>query len=413
MKRLRNCFRNLKTYSALFRKVLILISLLCCTYGAVASARSFLVADTLSADSVRPFIRSSRYSDFEKAVLIVDSVKRSGVKLATVSVDSLARVYFTDTLVVRGGEIPSYNVNGSIYATFRLDSLMNLARKEQLKQDKIEAKELSKLNHTRSDTIKIIPLTLLSVPLPGFAQIYNRQYWKLPIQYAATAGFVTGGVKFGQQYRYLKEQYDRAVAFQAPQEEIDKLNIDYMRAKSTSTLMYVGAAVTYLYFLSDGVWNYSLGAKDTQKATLLAIMFPGAGQVYNKSYWKLPILYGGFATLGYVIAFNGKGYVRFSKAYNDKMAGNKDEFNGRYSEEVLRNTRNNYRRYRDMAIFYTIGLYVVSIVDAYVDASLSRYDISDNLSMSVEPMFDITNTAYAKRGGGASGVAGLSMKITF
>lgn len=397
----------------MFRKILILISLFCCTYGAVAAARPFVAVDTLPTDSVRPFIRSSKYSDFEKAVLIVDSVKRSGVKLAKVSVDSLARVYFTDTMVVRGGEIPAYNVNGNIYATFRLDSLMNLARKEQLKQEKIEAKELSKLNNTRSDTIKVIPLTLLSVPLPGFAQIYNRQYWKLPIQYGATAGFVTGGVKFGQQYRYLKEQYDRAVAFHAPQEEIDKLNVDYLRAKSTSTLMYVGAAVTYMYFLSDGVWNYSLGAKDTQKATLLAIMFPGAGQVYNKSYWKLPILYGGFAALGYVIAFNGKGYVRFNKAYNDVINKRTDEFGGRYPAEVLLNTRNNYRRYRDMAIFYTIGLYVVSIVDAYVDASLSRYDISDNLSMSVEPMFDLNNTTYAKKGGGMSGVAGLSMKITF
>lgn len=398
----------------MFRKGLIIIALCICTFSAVASVRSTVVADTLKRDTVRPYIRSSQYSDFEKAVLIVDSVKRSGVKLAKVSVDSLARVYFTDTIVVRGGEIPSYNVNGNIYATFRLDSLMKEARKEQLKLDKIEARELSKLNHTRSDTIKLIPLTLLSVPVPGFTQIYNRQYWKLPILYGATAGFVTGGVKFGRQYRYLKEQYDRAVRFNAPQDEIDKLNIDYLRAKNTTTLMYVGAAVTYLYFLSDGVWNYSMGAKDTQKATLLAIMFPGAGQVYNKSYWKLPILYGGFAALGYVIAYNGKGYVRFRDAYNAKVAGRTDEFNGAYDAEVLRNTRNNYRRYRDMAIFYTIGLYVVSIVDAYVDASLSRYDISDNLSMSVEPMFDLTNNAaFARRGASASPVAGMSMKITF
>lgn len=398
----------------MFRKGLIIIALCVCTFGAVASVRSTVVADTLKRDSVRPYIRSSQYSDFEKAVLIVDSVKRSGVKLAKVSVDSLARVYFTDTIVVRGGEIPSYNVNGNIYATFRLDSLMKEARKEQLKLDKIEARALSKLNHTRSDTIKLIPLTLLSVPVPGFTQIYNRQYWKLPILYGATAGFVTGGVKFGHQYRYLKEQYDRAVRFNAPQDEIDKLNIDYLRAKNTTTLMYVGAAVTYLYFLSDGVWNYSMGAKDTQKATLLAIMFPGAGQVYNKSYWKLPILYGGFAALGYVIAYNGKGYVRFRDAYTAKVNGGKDEFNGAYDAEVLRNTRNNYRRYRDMAIFYTIGLYVVSIVDAYVDASLSRYDISDNLSMSVEPMFDLTNNAaFARRGASASPVAGMSMRITF
>lgn len=342
----------------------------------------------------------------------MDSVKKSGVKLTTVSVDSLARVYFTDTLVVRGGEIPAYNVNGSVYATFRLDSLMKEARKEQLKIEKLEAKALSKLNHTRADTLKMIPMTLLSVPVPGFSQIYNRQYWKLPILYGATAGFVTGGVKFGQQSRYLKQQYDRALQFNAPQDEKDRLNIDYLRAKNTSTLMYVGAAVTYLYFLSDGVWNYSLGGKDTQKATMLAIMFPGAGQVYNKSYWKLPILYGGFAALGYIIAYNGKGYVRFRDAYNKVVAKEPDEFNGAYSAEVLLNTRNNYRRYRDMAIFYTIGLYIVSIVDAYVDASLSRYDISDNLSMSVEPMFEFNDAAYARRGG-ISGVAGMSMKLTF
>ncbi|MEG2758574.1 MAG: DUF5683 domain-containing protein [Rikenellaceae bacterium] len=407
----------MKTYSKLLKKILIIITLFCCAYGAQASSRFSLTADTLSTDSVKPYIRSSKYNDYEKAVLIVDSVKKSGIKLYKVSVDSLARVYFTDTLVVSGGQIPSYNVNGNIYATFRLDSLMGVARKEQAIQDKLDAKALSKLNHSRSDTIRLTPLTLLSIPVPGFSQIYNRQYWKLPVLYGAAAGFITGGVKFGHQYRYLKDKYDKAVMYHAPQEEIDRLNVDYMKAKNTSTMMYVGAAVTYLYFLCDGVWNYNMGAKDTQKATLLAVMLPGAGQIYNKAYWKLPILYGGFAALGYVIAYNGKGYTRFKAAYNALTDGNPstvDEFNGAYAEDVLRNTRNNYRRYRDMAIFYTVGLYALSIVDAYVDASLNKYDISDNLSMRIDPMFDISNTTIANRGGGApSGVAGLSMKLTF
>ena len=88
-----------------------------------------------------------------------------------------------------------------------------------------------------------------------------------------------------------------------------------------------------------------------------------------------------------------------------------DEFNG-VSDEQLLTTRNNYRRYRDMAIFYSIGLYALSIIDAYVDASLNTYDISDDLALRVEPMCDFQNLRFAS-GASPTPVAGLSFKLTF
>ena len=201
----------------------------------------------------------------------------------------------------------------------------------------------------------------------------------------------------------------------ASADRLSNLNVDYLNYKNARTMMYVGAAVSYLYFVCDGIWSYDYEVRDTKKATLLAVFLPGAGQIYNKAYWKLPILYGGYAALGYVISFNGKGYNRFKKAYDlmtDDDETTNPDFGSSYSPDLIRNTRNNYRRYRDMAIFYTVGLYLVSIVDAYVDASLSHYDISDDLSLKVEPMMDLTNTQMASQGG-YSPSTGFSVKLTF
>ena len=395
--------------------------------GAVADSlgstpETVTVADSIVTDSVSEVFAQWKYNilapendDFKKAELIVDSLKMTGMNLDSVKVDSLARRYFTETLIVERGIIPAYNIDGNAYTTFRLDSMIKAARKEQIIQEKIRAKEERRLNKTRLDTLPMMASTLIAIPVPGFSQIYNRQYWKLPILYGGVGGFVYGGIHFGKKYCDSKYRYDALVANSdnATSDEIVALNVEYMRNKNNMMLMYMGAAVTYLYFLADGVWNYDYPVKSTTKATLLAIFIPGAGQIYNKAYWKLPILYGGAAALGYVINYNAKGYTRFKRAYDIRMQNNPnivDEFNG-VSDEQLLTTRNNYRRYRDMAIFYSIGLYALSIIDAYVDASLNTYDISD-LALRVEPMCDFQNLRFAS-GASPTPVAGLSFKLTF
>ncbi len=133
------------------------------------------------------------------------------------------------------------------------------------------------------------------------------------------------------------------------------------------------------------------------KATWLALVIPGGGQIYNRKFWKLPIFYGGFAGCAYALTWNNKMYKDYSAAYKDAANGNWNSTsitdllppNYKYSQsqltEVLRKRKDTYRRYRDLSIFAFIGVYLLSVVDAYVDAELSNFDIGPDLSMSVEP----------------------------
>lgn len=135
------------------------------------------------------------------------------------------------------------------------------------------------------------------------------------------------------------------------------------------------------------------------KATWLAVVFPGGGQIYNRKYWKLPIIYGGFAGCAYALTWNGKMYKDYSQAYLDIMDDdpNTNSYldllpnrSSSYSEaqlaELIRKRKDTFRRYRDLSIFAVIGVYLISIIDAYVDAELSNFDITPDLSMKVEPV---------------------------
>ena len=133
------------------------------------------------------------------------------------------------------------------------------------------------------------------------------------------------------------------------------------------------------------------------KATWLALVIPGGGQIYNRKYWKLPIFYGGFAGCAYALTWNSKMYKDYSAAYKDAVNGNFNSStitallppNYNYTEsqltETLRKRKDTFRRYRDLSIFAFIGVYLLSVVDAYVDAELSNFDITPDLSMKVEP----------------------------
>ena len=133
------------------------------------------------------------------------------------------------------------------------------------------------------------------------------------------------------------------------------------------------------------------------KATWLALVIPGGGQIYNRKYWKLPIFYGGFAGCAYALTWNSKMYKDYSTAYKDAMNGNMQsssitdllppgyKISETQLKELLRKRKDTYRRYRDLSIFAFIGVYLLSVIDAYVDAELSYFDITPDLSMKVEP----------------------------
>jgi hypothetical protein len=139
---------------------------------------------------------------------------------------------------------------------------------------------------------------------------------------------------------------------------------------------------------------------DSRKATWLAMVFPGGGQIYNRKYWKLPLVYGGIVGCAYAINWNNKMYKDYSQAYMDIMDDDpntdsyKDFVSSRvdidsrleYFQNIFKRRKDTYRRQRDLSIFCMIGVYVLSIIDAYVDAELSDFDISKDLSLHVEPV---------------------------
>ena len=139
-----------------------------------------------------------------------------------------------------------------------------------------------------------------------------------------------------------------------------------------------------------------------KRASVLSAICPGAGQVYNKKYWKLPILYGGFAALVYSAYFYQNEYDRFRQALidtRDSSAGYKprDPELRNVPSQYLMNIRESYRESRDLSAISIIGLYAINIIDAAVDAHLKGFDVNDNLSMRIAPDVRMTSfyTTYA------------------
>lgn len=144
---------------------------------------------------------------------------------------------------------------------------------------------------------------------------------------------------------------------------------------------------------------------DPQRALWLALVIPGAGQIYNRKYWKLPLVYGGFLGCTYAFTWNQQMYSDYSQAYLDIMDDNpatqsyKDflppnfDITGREDryKEIFKNKKNTYRRWRDLSVFCFAGVYILSVIDAYVDAQLSEFDITPDLSMRLEPTVINTN----------------------
>lgn len=138
---------------------------------------------------------------------------------------------------------------------------------------------------------------------------------------------------------------------------------------------------------------------DPQRALWLSLVLPGAGQIYNRKYWKIPIVYGGFLGCTYAFMWNQQMYRDYSQAYLDimdddprtqsymEMLPPRYDITGRedYFKDIFKNKKNRYRRYRDLSVFCFIGVYLLSVIDAYVDAHLSEFDISPELGMSVGP----------------------------
>ena len=172
--------------------------------------------------------------------------------------------------------------------------------------------------------------------------------------------------------------------------------------------------------------DWSTWRPDAKRALWLAIVLPGAGQIYNRKFWKLPIVYGGFVGCAYAMRWNNMMYHDYSQAFLDLSDDdpNTQSYNqfmhlgarltdsniDRY-KTLFKKRKDRFRRWRDMSFFVMVGVYALSVVDAYVDASLSEFDISTDLSMRISPT--MINGSTMDRNPFKSSAIGLQCSLNF
>lgn len=192
-----------------------------------------------------------------------------------------------------------------------------------------------------------------------------------------------------------------------PDEQAKDLEVESFMTKGDSIEIIsdelIPVAKPYNKFAGYNEWeeredNYN---PDPTRAVWMSALCPGLGQVYNRRYWKLPIVVGGYLGLAYATSWNNTMLTDYTRAYRDIMdtdpttTSYMDFFPPTVSEsdldkswltKVLQSRRNYFRRNRDLCIICMVGVYLLAMVDAYVDASLSHFDISTDLSMDLTPI---------------------------
>lgn len=222
-----------------------------------------------------------------------------------------------------------------------------------------------------------------SVLVVGGMQIYNRDYWKLPIIYTGIAAGVTGGILYG-------------------------------KAGNTkaSTLCYVGAGLMYWGALLDGTINYRPQPYPSPGIPpLYSLLVPGLGQIYNHELWKLPVYWGGMIASAHYYFEYKQYFERFRSIYND--ATNPEvHYDGPISAESALYYKNLYRRYRDYAVLAFFGVYLLQAIDANVFAYMHNFEVTEDLTMDISPAIIAPANQYAFSGSQAPAL-GLGLRFTF
>lgn len=216
----------------------------------------------------------------------------------------------------------------------------------------------------------------------GGNQIYNRQYWKLPVIYTALGATAAGGFIYKD------------------------------KNSTASTLFFAGTALTYWGAMFDGVYSYKTTEKHSAgKATMYSLLCPGLGQAYNGEYWKIPIYVGALSTSIAFYHTNKTGYERFRRIYNE--ASNPDSsYDGTITAETALYYRNIYRRYRDYSVLAIAASYLLQVIDANVFSYMQDFEVNDDLTLDIKPSVILPDTQFAFNGGGTAGV-GLRIGLSF
>lgn len=232
----------------------------------------------------------------------------------------------------------------------------------------------------------------MSMVMPGTAQIYNGDYKKLPIFYGGMAAGLGTGIYFNYRYNKWGENSDQVAAIAG----------------------FATAGAFYLASVLDGVICYPTDRRiHPGKATIYSAILPGAGQVYIGQWWTVPIIYAGLAGGGFLWYYFGLQYERYHDRYYHKL-DYPQSYPGQ-SVETLKMYKDRYRRYRNYAIIGTALWYVLQMIHADVFATLSDFDINEDITFNINPAIitpiqPYNDYHYAAAGGTAYG---LSLNLTF
>ena len=244
--------------------------------------------------------------------------------------------------------------------------------------------------------IEVGTMFMGSVFAPGTAQIYNKDYWKLPIVYGGIGSLAgTGG--------YYLHRYNKS---------------GNLSDKQTGTWLLAGAGLLYWGSLMDGVISYESDIEPLPgRATLYSALLPGMGQIYNGELFKLPIYWGGLLISSHLLVKYNTNYKRFKRIHNQATSTDPEvSGNVPISGETAKWYRDVYRRYRDYSIVATVLVYVLQIIDANVFAYMHDFEVTDDISMNIEPALISPYNEYAMHTGPISpmnNAVGMRVGIRF
>lgn len=220
----------------------------------------------------------------------------------------------------------------------------------------------------------------------GAQQIYNRQYWKLPVSYAAIGAGVGSGIMFSKNGR-----------------------------PDAARWCYIGAGLAYWATLFDGVANYKPSPRPYPgKATLYSVLCPGLGQAYNGEFWKIPIYVGGLVCAYHFYDINNVNFNRFRDIYKAATMKPDDPgyvpYTGPISAETAKYYRDIYRSYRDYSIIAICLVYLIQVMDANVFAYMHDFEVSDDIALKLEPAVIPPGNQFAM---GNMPALGASLRLQF
>ena len=221
------------------------------------------------------------------------------------------------------------------------------------------------LAHKRGASLKT--LTMGSAVFVGGGQIYNKDYWKLPIVYGGIGAGVGAGLYFNKQFKDTGD---------------DKYHV-------WSNLSYIGAGLVWWGSLMDTAVGYEKGKyPNPAKSTVYSILLPGLGQIYNGEFWKVPLYYGFIAGSVHFMLDNNVQYHRWKNIHNAATTEDTTVERPPQTGETAKYFRDVYRRYRDYSILAIAVSYLLQVIDANVFAYMQDFEVTDDITMRVEPTFD-------------------------